>query len=156
MSAPSVGDPGTPGSDDRRTGQPPRGPESSVGPVVPLDSGEHWIETREGGWFFVNAVLVAPALMVAFPWCLRAVFRLLGLLSGPNPFFDTIPVMAAYAVPYVGWLAAIPLWLTWRSLRWEAPRGARIALRFFGLVHLCVLAYAAWWWLFSRTFPPVR
>jgi hypothetical protein len=35
---------------------------------------EPWIETREGGWFFVNALLVAPELVVLFP-----------LAAGPSP-----------------------------------------------------------------------
>ena len=66
----------------------------SLGPAAP------WVETRVGGWVFVSAILVAPPLMVALPLALRGILRSLGILSGPSAFYDTIPLVAAYAVPY--------------------------------------------------------
>lgn len=140
-----------------------RGPEiqtspgsgSDAGADVRLGSGERWIETREGGWFFVNAVLAAPALIVAFPLLVGGALRSLGVLEGRSRFFDTIPLIAAYVVPYAGWLAILPLWLTWRSLRWRPPPPARLTLWLFAAVHLAVIGYAAWWWAFSRSFPAV-
>ncbi len=114
---------------------------------------EPWIETRVGGWVFVNAVLVAPALMVAFPHLVRWLLRTLGAHQGPSPFLDTIPMLAGFAVPYLGWLALIPVLLVIRTLRMRPGPRARLTLLFFLLVHLVVLGYTIWWWLFSRTFP---
>ncbi len=131
------------------------GPRQRSDLAVELAPGDRWIESREGGWFFVNAVLAAPAFIVAFPLLVGGVLRAVGVLDGYNRFIDTIPLIAAYVVPYAGLLAVIPLWLTLRSLRWGAPRGPRIALRLFGLAHAAALGYALWWWLFSRTLPPV-
>ena len=120
-----------------------------------LPEGTPWVETREGGWFFVNALLVAPAFMVAFPWTLRWLLGMAGVASGPNRFLDTIPTIAAFIVPYVGWLAVLPLATTIHALRLVGPGRARWALRAFLLVHAGVLAYTIWWWAFSRTFPEV-
>ena len=87
-----------------------------------LPEGTPWVETREGGWFFVNALLVAPAFMVAFPWTLRWLLGMAGVASGPNRLLDTIPTMAAFIVPYVGWLAVLPLATTIHALRLVGPR----------------------------------
>ena len=143
-------------SDEKRhPNGPPPGPSQVPDLAVELDSGERWIETREGGWFFVNAVLAAPAFIVAFPLLVGAALRALGVLRGYNRFIDTIPLIAAYVVPYAGLLMVVPLWLSLRSLRWGGPRRARVALRLFAIAHAVALAYAVWWWIFSRTFPPV-
>ena len=49
------------------------------------DEGAPWIETPQGGWFFVNALLVAPELVVLFP-------LVAGLPFGLVPGF--IPLMS--------------------------------------------------------------
>ena len=123
--------------------------------AVELAPGDRWIETREGGWFFVNAVLAAPAFIVVVPLVVGGVLRVTGVLRGYNRFIDTIPLIAAYVVPYAGLLMVVPLWLALRSLRWGGPRVAVLVLRLFAVAHAAALSYALWWWLFSRTFPAV-
>jgi len=114
-----------------------------------------WVETRVGGWVFVSSILVAPPLMVAVPLALRAILRTLGVLTGPSPFYDTIPLVAAYAVPYIGWLAVVPMAIILKTLRMSPGPRARVALWFFMAVHLVVLAYTIWSWTFSQTVPEV-
>ena len=47
-------------------------------PDRPEASTEPWIETPQGGLFFINALLVAPELVVLFPLSLQL---LVGLLA---------------------------------------------------------------------------
>lgn len=107
-----------------------------------------WIETRAGGLFFVNAVLVAPELIVLIPLGAGAVLRGLGLLEGPSRFIDTIPQVAAYVLPWTGWVLVVPLWTTLRNLRMDGvgPR-ARRALSAMAGLHLLFLAYTVWRWI---------
>ena len=107
-----------------------------------------WVETRAGGLFFVNAVLVAPELIVLIPLGAGAVLRGLGLLEGPSRFIDTIPRVAAYVLPWTGWVLVVPLWTTLRNLRMKGvgPR-ARRALSAMAGLHLLFLAYTVWRWI---------
>lgn len=107
---------------------------------------EPWIETREGGWFFVNALLVAPELVVLFPLAVGALVSALAPGREPSPFLDTIPFVASRALPYVGWLLAIPIWTTLRNLRMAKVRAARVALGGFLLIHVAFLSYTVWAW----------
>lgn len=107
-----------------------------------------WVETRAGGLFFVNAVLVSPELVVLFPLVVGAVLRSLGLLQGTSRFIDTIPQMAAYVLPWTGWIFVIPLWSTVKNLRMEGVGyRARRALWGMASLHLLFLAYTVWRWL---------
>jgi len=107
---------------------------------------EPWIETREGGWFFVNALAVSPALVVLFPLTVGLLVDALAPGREPSPFLDTIPFVASKAVPILGWLLVIPIWATVKALRMNQPLMARIALGFFLLVHLSFLGYAVRAW----------
>ena len=78
---------------------------------------EPWIETRQGSWFFVNALLVAPELVVLFPLTVGLILGFLVPERGPSPFIDTIPFVASKSIPILGWLLVIPVWTTLRSLR---------------------------------------
>lgn len=107
-----------------------------------------WIETRAGGLFFVNAVLVSPELVVLFPLAVGTVLRFLGLLEGPSRFIDTIPAVAAYVLPWIGWVFVVPLWTTMKNLRMEGVgTWARRALYGMAALHVLFLAYTAWRWI---------
>ncbi|MDX1567052.1 MAG: hypothetical protein R3223_04575 [Longimicrobiales bacterium] len=112
------------------------------------DRGTPWVETRAGGLFFINAVLVAPELIVLIPLILGAILRGLGLLEGPSRFIDTIPRVAAYVLPWVGWVLVVPLWTTLKNLRMDGvgPWAGR-ALRGMAGLHLVFLGYTVWRWI---------
>lgn len=118
-----------------------RDPGPSDGPRTP------WIETREGGLFFVNALLVAPAVMALVPLGLGATLRALGVLVGPSPLFDTIPRMAGYFAPRLGWLAAPAALVAWKGLAEVERKGPRRALALFLGVHVVTLACTVWLWV---------
>lgn len=103
---------------------------------------EPFVETRAGGLFFLNAVLVGPALLVLWPVLVRALLHATGAVSGPSALLDPVPDFAARVGPYLGWLSALPFATTVWNLRMPVPAPARWALRGFALVHLGVLA---WW-----------
>ena len=106
-----------------------------------------WIETRKGGWFFVNAVLVAPELVVLFPLLSGMIVSLMAPTREPSPFLDTIPFVASKAIPILGWLLVIPIWTTVRNLRMEDRILPRAALVAFLVLHLGFLGYAVRSWL---------
>ncbi len=108
---------------------------------------EPWIETRQGGWFFVNAVLVAPELVVLFPLALGGLLGLLVPDRGPSPFIDTIPFVASKTIPILGWLLVVPIWTTIHNLRMEGFKLPRIVLGGFLLIHLSFLVYAVRSWV---------
>lgn len=108
---------------------------------------EPWIETARGGWFFVNALLVAPELVVLLPLTLQLVVGLLAPERNPSPFLDTIPFVASKSIPYLGWLLVIPIWTTARNLRIEPLLLPRTALSLFLLLHLSFLAYTVLSWI---------
>lgn len=111
---------------------------------------EPWIETPAGGLFFVNALLVTPAAVALLPLLLGALLRALGLVRG-SVFFDVIPAVADHFVPYLGWVAVVPLWTVVRNLRMEMGSRPRVALAAFLVVHACVLTYTFWRWVFGTT-----
>lgn len=119
----------------------------------PLDPAETprpdtpWIETRAGGLFFVNVLLVTPVAVVLLPLALGALLRSVGALEGPSRMFDTIPMVAAYFLPRVGWLAAPAAWFTWKSFGETGRSGARWALALFLVVHLVTLALTVRSWV---------
>lgn len=106
-----------------------------------------WIETPQGGWFFLNAVLVAPELVVLFPLLAGAVVGLLVPGRDPSPFLDTIPFVASKTIPLLGWLLVIPLWTTVKNLRMAGPLLPRIILSGFLVLHLAFLGFAIRSWM---------
>lgn len=112
-----------------------------------LPPGERWVETRPGGLFFASALLVAPAAMAVLPWLLGEVGRSVGVIEGPARLLDTIPTMAWYFVPRLGWLALPAAWLTWTALRAVDRRGPRGWLVVFLVVHLSTLGLAVARWI---------
>ena len=117
------------------------------GPGVDGRRGEPWIETREGGLFFINALLVAPELVVLFPLVLRLLVGMISSERNPSPFLDTIPFVASKAIPFLGWLILIPVWTTVRNLRIEPRMLPRLALAAFLLSHIGFLGYTVWSWV---------
>lgn len=109
--------------------------------------GEPWIETREGGLFFINALLVAPELVVLFPLALQLLVGAFSAERNPSPFLDTIPFVASKAIPFLGWLILIPIWTTVKNLRIETRVLPRLALAAFLLSHLSFLGYTVWSWV---------
>ncbi len=105
-----------------------------------------WVETPEGGFFFLNAVLVIPELVVLVPLSLKALLGLVGS-GGPSVYLDTIPSIARYVLPWTGWILVVPAWTTLRNLRMELPSAARAALVAMLLSHLGFLAWTAWLWI---------
>ena len=108
---------------------------------------EPWIETRAGGLFFLNAVIVGPVALVLVPVVVGAVVRGMGLVEGPSAVLDTIPAVARYVAPTVGWLAAPAAWLVLWTLRGTEEKEARWALLVFLAAHLGVLAYTVSRWI---------
>lgn len=106
-----------------------------------------WIETRQGSWFFVNAVLVAPEVVVLIPLVAGIIVSLLAPGREPSPFLDTIPFVASKTIPVLGWLLVIPIWTTVRNLRMDGLRLPRIVMGVFLLSHLSFLGYAVRSWL---------
>jgi hypothetical protein len=125
---------------ENREGQ---GTENGMGPRPP----EPWIETGPGGLFFVNAILVAPELVVLFPLTLQLLVGLVASERNPSPFLDTIPFVASKAIPYLGWLLVIPIWTTIRNLRIETLVLPRAALWVFLLLHFSFLGYTVLSWV---------
>lgn len=116
-------------------------------PDLPQREGVPWVETRAGGFFFINAVLVAPVFMVLYPLALRALLRVLVGFEGPSPILDTVPLVAAYVAPVVGWLAVPAAVLVVWNLRLVDRTWARGLLWVFLASHLAVLAYTLARWL---------
>lgn len=106
-----------------------------------------WIETRQGGWFFVNALLVAPELVVLFPLLAGMLVSLLAPGREPSPFLYTIPFVASKAIPILGWLLVIPIWITIRTLRMGGRFLPRMFLGVFLALHLSFLGYTVWSWV---------
>lgn len=119
--------------------------EAAKGAGEPRDM--PWVETRAGGFFFVNAVLVAPEILVLIPWTVGATLRALGLLHGTSQFIDPIPEAAAYFLPWIGWGLVIPIWTTLKNLRMDVKPWARRGLYVMLALHLSFLAYTVWSWI---------
>ena len=111
----------------------------------PAGGDSPFVETTAGGWFFLNAVLAGPALLVLWPVAIRALLRGTGALSGPSPLLDPIPAVAVHAGPWIAWLSVVPLVTTLRNLRLPLPAPARWTLRALAALHLGVLA----WWVLA-------
>jgi len=120
---------------------------ASVGGSVESDAKEPWIETPQGGWFFVNALLAAPELVVLFPLVSGLLVSFLAPAREPSPFLDTIPFVASKAIPFLGWLVVIPILTTVRNLRMDGLLLPRVALGFFLVLHLAFLGYTIWSWV---------
>ncbi len=119
----------------------------SFGGTVESDAKGPWIETPQGGWFFVNALLAAPELVVLFPLVAGMLVSFLAPGREPSPFLDTIPFVASKAIPFLGWLVVIPILTTVRNLRMDGLLLPRIALGVFLVLHLGFLGYTVWSWV---------
>ena len=109
------------------------------------DADTPWVETADGGRFFMNAVLVAPELIVVFPLAVGGALRAMGLVQGPTVFLDVEPWVAGPAIPYVAWLLPIPIWSTLRDLKVASAR-VRVVLFGFLALHSSFLGYAVLRW----------
>ncbi len=108
---------------------------------------EPWVETRPGGHFFINAVLVAPIFMALYPWTLRWLLRALGILDRPSRILDPVPAVAAHFAPFLGWLSIPAAWLVWKNLQEIDRDWARGALWIFLVAHVGMLLYTVTRWL---------
>lgn len=125
------------------------GPPVSPTPAAPssASSGEPWIETREGGLFFVNALFLFPYLMVLVPLLTRIFVRgVMGGLQEPSVIVDTFPEIFEYLAPRMGWLAIFPAWLAWKNLKIESRGLPRAALVFLLVTHVALVAWTVTGW----------
>lgn len=106
-----------------------------------------WVETRAGGLFFLNAVLVSPIFMALYPWTLRWVLRTLGVLDRPSRILDPVPAVANHFAPFLGWVSLAGAWLVWRNLKLVDRPWPRAALWLFMAAHLGMVAYTLALWL---------
>jgi hypothetical protein len=117
-------------------------------PTTPTTPPQRWIETREGGLFFVNALFLFPYLMVLVPLLTRILVRgVLGGLPEESVIVDTFPMLAEYLLPRMGWLAVFPAWLAWKNLGIEVRTLPRLALGFLLVTHLLVLLWTVTGWV---------
>jgi hypothetical protein len=124
----------------------PRDPRHPVGPGEAGPT--RWIETREGGLFFVNALFLFPYLMVLVPLGTRVFVRgVMGGMPEPSVIVDTFPVLAEHLLPRLGWLAALPGWLAWKNLSLERRTFPRVALGVLLALHLVTVAWTVTAWL---------
>lgn len=117
------------------------------GPSLPASDAPPWVETRAGGVFFVNALLAAPLFIALYPWTLRWVLRVAGLLDRPSRILDPVPAVAAYFAPVLGWLALPALAFALYGLRIVERRWARILLVVFALGHVGTLVFTLSTWM---------
>ena len=116
-------------------------PEQRLEPAEVAHEETPWIETRPGGLFFVNAVLVSPIFMALYPWTLRWILRISGILDRPSRVLDPVPAVADHFIPVLGWATIPALWLVWKNLGIMDRAWGRWALRVFLVAHLGTLAY---------------
>lgn len=118
-------------------------------------AGERWIETRRGGLFFVNALLIFPHVMVSVPLLTRIFVRARGGLPRDSEIVDTFPMLAEHLLPRLGWLLVVPIGLILLNLRWERAFWPRLALVAFLALHLAYLGWtvATWVGATSGTLP---
>jgi hypothetical protein len=129
-----------PGSPTPGGGDGARDPERSAD--------EPWIETREGGFFFVNALLIFPYVMLLVPLLTRVFVRgVLGGLPRESTIVDTFPMMAEHLLPRTGWLVVLPAGLVVWNLRIETRPLPRATLWLFLAVHLAFLAWTVTGWI---------
>ncbi len=126
----------------RAASEPPEG-----APRLEEGRSDPWIETPLGMLFFVNAVLVAPEYCVLLPLGVRTMLRALGMAQAPSVFLDTFPLVAARALPDLGWLLLLPVGLVIKNLRVERTPKLRAALLLFLTSHMAFLGYAVLAWL---------
>jgi hypothetical protein len=119
--------------------------------IAPTDDhspGEgRWIETRRGGLFFVNALLIFPYVMVLVPLATRIVVRARGGLLQASEIVDTFPLLAEYLLPRLGWIILVPVALAIRNLRIEPDPRPRSVLWGFLTLHLLFLGWAVGVWV---------
>ncbi len=123
-------------------------PGARVGPPpsLPPSKSPPWVETRAGGVFFVNALLAAPVFVALYPWTLRWVLRVTGILDRPSRILDPVPAVAAHFAPVVGWLALPALAFALYGMRVVDRRWARVLLALFAVAHLGTLVYTVTTW----------
>jgi hypothetical protein len=105
-----------------------------------------WIETRRGGLFFVNALLIFPYVMVLVPLVTRIVVRARGGLPEVSEIVDTFPLIAEYLLPRVGWMILVPLALVIRNLMIEPDPRPRRVLWGFLAIHVLFLGWTVGVW----------
>lgn len=108
--------------------------------------GTPWVETREGEFFFLNALLFIPELVVLVPLGVKGLLAVAGR-AAESVYVDTIPMLAAYVLPWAGWLLVVPIWTTLRNLRMELPPPARGALTAMLLSHVGFLGWTLRHWI---------
>ena len=122
-------------------------PDLGPPPSLPEASGPPWVETRAGSVFFINALLAAPVFVALYPWTMRWLLRVTGILDRPSRILDPVPAVAAHFAPVVGWLAIPALIFSVYGYRIADRRWARILLGIFAVAHLGTIIYTAGQWI---------
>ncbi|MEK9503757.1 hypothetical protein [Gaopeijia maritima] len=122
-------------------------PDVGPAPSLPDTTEPPWVETRPGMVFFLNALIAAPILMVAYPWMLRWLLRTAGILDRPSRILDPVPAVAAHVAPVIGWLAVPALAFAIYGLRIADRRWARTLLWVFLAGHVGTLLYTIGRWV---------
>ena len=112
-----------------------------------LPDSEPFFEKPEGELFFRNLLFATPAMLVMIPLGMKALLTALGFVDGPSRVFDTIPIIASYVVPYVGWLFVFAIRPVLRNITMPVPAAARGLLFAFLLVHIGVLTSTVLAWM---------
>jgi hypothetical protein len=109
-------------------------------------SEDPWVESRSGGLFFVNALLIFPHVMVTVPLVTRVLVRAAGGMQRELVIVDTFPELAEYLLPRAGWLLVIPIFLVVANLRMERAFWPRAGLFLFLFLHLAYLGWTVATW----------
>lgn len=102
---------------------------------------EPWIETKSGGLFFVNALLVFPHVMWIVPLLTRIALRSAGRVPLPSEMLDTFPAVAEYLLPRYGILLLVPIALVIKNWRMETDPSARAVLAALLVLHAAALTW---------------
>lgn len=113
----------------------------SLPPTTPF------VETPAGELFFRNLLFATPAMIILVPIAMKALLTAVGLLSGPSRIFDTLPIVASYALPYVGWVFALAIRPVLRNLTMPVSPRIRGVLFAFLLMHIGVLVATVLAWV---------
>ncbi len=103
-------------------------------------------QTPQGELFFRNLLAATPAMIIITPLIMKALLTMAGFLDGPSRVFDTLPIVASYALPYVGWVFVFAIRPVIRNMTMPVSAPIRGLLFAFLLIHTGVLVSTVLAW----------